>query len=252
LCWQTFGTLTLFEKGDSYEGQLEKEEAILTLLFGQAEVEIHEESGLEVRYSMGPRKDPFVERTTMVYLPPRAKFQIVAISPVFKSTLHKVPVKNEGHALLIQPGQVTPVSTGTGNWRRDVSLCTAMDLPIQRLVMGETINPPGNWSSYPPHKHDEEFPPEEAVFEEVYHFLLKPEQGFGFIRLYDPPRRKDRMDEVFVIQNGDTVVIPHGYHPVTVAPGYQIFYLFSLAGEKRQYGAWRDDPNHHWVRSLAQ
>jgi 5-deoxy-glucuronate isomerase len=127
-----------------------------------------------------------------------------------------------------------------------------MDLPIQRLVMGETINPPGNWSSYPPHKHDEEFPPEEAVFEEVYHFLLKPEQGFGFIRLYDPPRRKDRMDEVFVIQNGDTVVIPHGYHPVTVAPGYQIFYLFSLAGEKRQYGAWRDDPNHHWVRSLAQ
>jgi 5-deoxy-glucuronate isomerase len=185
----------------------------------------------------------------MVYLPARSKFQVTSLTPVFNATLHRVPAKPGGHVLLIQPDQVTPVSTGASNWRRDVCLCTGMDLPIQRLIMGETINPPGNWSSYPPHKHDEEKPPYEAPYEEVYHFLLKPQQGFGFIRLYDPTGRKDRLDEAFVIEHGDTMVLPHGYHPLVVAPGYQLYYLFALVGDKREYGAWSDDPAHSWVRA---
>lgn len=249
LKFQTFGTLDLFGKAKKYEGKLSSEEAVLTVLFGGASIDIQEQSGVAIRYNLGPRKDPFAERTTMVYLPPNAKFSVTALTPVFKSTLHRVPVKKKGHSLLIQPGNVFPTSTGAGNWRRDVCLCTAMDLPIQRLIMGETINPPGNWSSYPPHKHDEEKPPFEAPYEEVYHFLLKPQQGFGFIRLYDPKDRKDRLDEAFVIQNGDTMVLPHGYHPLTVAPGYQLYYLFALVGEKREYGAWSDDPAHQWVRA---
>ena len=249
LRWQTFGTLDLFGEGKSYEGKLGDEEAILTLLFGQAMIEIKEKSGKSIHYKIGPRKDPFIDLSTMVYLPPGSEFNITSVSSSFRSTLHRTPVKKEGHALLIEPSQVKPESTGASNWRRNVCLCTAVDLPIQRFIMGETINPPGNWSSYPPHKHDEDKPPYEAPYEEVYHFLVKPERGFGFIRLYDPPDRKDRLDEAFVIQNGDTVVLPRGYHPLTVAPGYQLFYLFALVGDKREYGAWSDDPNHKWIRS---
>jgi len=127
---------------------------------------------------------------------------------------------------------------------------TAIDLPIQRFMMGETINPPGNWSSYPPHKHDEKKPPFEAIYEEVYHFLVKPQQGFGFIRVYDPITRQDRIDEAFVLQNGDTMVLPHGYHPLGVAPGYQLYYQFALVGDVREYGAWSDDPDHQWLRAV--
>ncbi len=245
----TFGKIDFLGEGRSYEGKLGDEEAILTLLLGQAVIEIEEKSGKSTLYKIGPRNDPFIDRSTLVYIPPRSKFMVTSVSSIFKSTLHQTPVEKEGHPLLIEPSQMNPESTGVSNWRRNVTLCTPIDLPIQRLIMGQTINPPGNWSSYPPHKHDEDKPPSEAPYEEIYHFLVKPEQGFGFIRLYDPLDRKDRMDEAFVIQNGDTIVLPRGYHPLTVAPGYQLLYLFALAGDKRKYGAWSDDPNHEWIRS---
>jgi 5-deoxy-glucuronate isomerase len=66
--------------------------------------------------------------------------------------------------------------------------------------------------------------------------------------VYDPPKRKDGLDEAFVIQDGDTIIIPHGYHPVVAAPGYQLYYLFALAGRERHHGTWSDDPAHQWVR----
>lgn len=249
LKWLTFGTLNLFSKTNIYEGKLADEEAVLTLLSGTGTIEIRENSGQTIHYSLGPRTDPFTERATMIYLPPQSTFQVTGLSPVFKSTLHKVPAEKQGHPLLIQPKDVTPVPTGRDNWQRDICLCTAMDLPIQRLSMGETISQPGNWSSYPPHKHDEEKLPMEFALEEIYYFLLNPKQGFGMMRVYDPPEWKDRLDETFVLQDGDTVVIPHGYHPVVVAPGYQIYYLFSLAGRERHHGTWSDDPDHQWVKN---
>jgi 5-deoxy-glucuronate isomerase len=249
LRWQTFGLLALRGQGKRYDGRLENEEAVLTLLSGQGVVEIQERSGRTDRYDIGPREDPFVDRATVVYLPPGTAYQVTSVSPEFKATLHCAPASQEGNAFLIHPNSLTPVSTGIGNWRRDVCLCTPIDQPIQRFILGETINPPGNWSSYPPHKHDEDKPPFEAPYEEIYHFMVKPRQGFGFIRVYDPPERPDRMDEAFVIEDGDTVVLPKGYHPLAVAPGYQLYYLFALVGDKRVYGAWSDDPDHQWVRA---
>jgi len=246
---QTFGLLNLLEKGKSYEGELGDEEAVLTLLSGQGTVEVQERSGNSSRYEIGPRRDPFLDRATLLYLPPGSRFKVISLSQEFKSTLHRAPAAQEGAAFLIKPDTLTPVSTGINNWRRDVCVCTPTNLPIQRFIIGETINPPGNWSSYPPHKHDEEKPPFEAPYEEVYHFLIKPGQGFGFIRVYDSSERENRLDEALVIENGDTVVVPRGYHPLTVAPGYQLLNLFALVGEKREYGAWSDDPNHVWVRA---
>jgi len=249
LRWQSFGLLNLLGIDRSYEGKLDQEEGIMTLLSGQGTIEIEERSGNAKRYDLGPRRDTFVERATLVYLPPGATYKVTSCSQAFQAALHQAPAFQEGTSFLIKPNTLNPTSTGVSNWRRDVCLCTATDLPLQRFIIGETINPPGNWSSYPPHKHDEDKPPFEAPYEEINHFMLKPRQGFGFIRVYEPADRENRIDEAFVIQHGDTVVLPRGYHPLTVAPGYQLYYLFALVGNKREYGAWNDDPDHQWVRA---
>jgi 5-deoxy-glucuronate isomerase len=106
----------------------------------------------------------------------------------------------------------------------------------------------GNWSSYPPHKHDRAHPPQEAVLEEIYFFRVKPSQGFGFIWTYTDPDDPEGFSTVFVVEDGDTVLLPKGYHPVVAAPGYQLHYTWVLAGEERRYGAWADDPRHAWVK----
>jgi 5-deoxy-glucuronate isomerase len=109
--------------------------------------------------------------------------------------------------------------------------------------VGETFNEPGGWSSYPPHKHDRHDPPAEVALQEVYHFRLQPRQGFGIQRMYSPERGTD---EVLVVEDGDTVLIPFGYHPVVAAPGYRLYYLWALAGEGRDLRL-REDPAHAWV-----
>jgi 5-deoxy-glucuronate isomerase len=87
-------------------------------------------------------------------------------------------------------------------------------------------------------------PPEETRMEEVYLFKLQPQQGFGFQRVYSP--EKD-VDEAFVIKDNSVVKLPYGYHPVAAAPGYQLYYLWILAGEPRDY-VLHDDPDHAWVK----
>jgi 5-deoxy-glucuronate isomerase len=116
-------------------------------------------------------------------------------------------------------------------------------VPAKKLLVGETYNIPGGWSSYPPHKHDVYSPGEEVCLEEIYHFRIDPPQGFGFQRIYSPERD---LDEAYSIENGDTVIIPCGYHPVAAAPGYTLYYLWGLAGEKREMRP-REDPGHAWV-----
>ena len=118
------------------------------------------------------------------------------------------------------------------------------------MLVGETWNRAGCWSSYPPHKHDTDNAPDEAWYEEVYFFQVRPTQGFGIQRLYTPKGAPKPVDEVFVLEDGDTVVMPCGYHPVAGAPGYRVWYYWGLAGEGRQYAAWSDDPAHAWLRDV--
>ena len=115
-----------------------------------------------------------------------------------------------------------------------------------RLVLGETINPPGNWSSAPPHKHDADDPPNEAELEEIYFFKVEPRQGFGIQRLYN----KRDFDVAYTLKDGDAVAIPEGYHPVVAGPGYRLYYLWFLAGRGRRLHP-RTDPDHAWVEEEA-
>ena len=105
------------------------------------------------------------------------------------------------------------------------------------LIMGETINPKGNWSSYPPHKHDTDNLPYESKLEEIYFFKVNPEKGFGFQRIYS-----ENFDKVFVIKNNTIITIPFGYHPVVAIPSCEIYYMWVLAGKKRILKS-TEDPN---------
>lgn len=113
----------------------------------------------------------------------------------------------------------------------------------EKLVACEVITPPGNWSSYPPHKHDRDALPEESLLEETYYHRLSPPTGFALQRVYTDDRS---LDETLAASNGDVVLVPKGYHPVGAPHGYELYYLNVMAGPKRVW-KFHNDPDHAWL-----
>ncbi|HEX6195570.1 MAG TPA: 5-deoxy-glucuronate isomerase [Jiangellaceae bacterium] len=147
---------------------------------------------------------------------------------------------------------------GAGQATRQVNNIASADaFEADRLMAVEVITPAGNWSSYPPHKHDEQRPGEESELEEIYYFEISDgtgsssttrRHGFGLHRVYGTPERP--IDVLAEVRTGDVVLIPHGWHgPSVAAPGYDMYYLnvMSGPGPGREWLI-RDDPAHAWVR----
>jgi 5-deoxy-glucuronate isomerase len=214
-------------------------ESLLVILGGRCSVAVE---GAPAWDDLGGRADVFDGVATSVYVPAGLPYRISTKAPA-EIAVFRAPAAAGGEAYAIRPHEVTVAVRGEGAWRRTVHTILDESKPAQRLVAGETFNEPGAWSSYPPHKHDRHDPPREAVFEEVYYFRVTPKDGFGFQRLYSPERH---LETAFVVEDGDTVVIPYGYHPVAAAPGYRLYYLWALAGEGRRLMA-SEDPAHAWV-----
>ena len=148
------------------------------------------------------------------------------------------------------PADEVPVELrGAGQSSRQVNnVCTPASFPADKMIVVEVLTPGGNWSSYPPHKHDEERE-DEAELEEIYYFEIAGDNGLGYQRVYSsgPDRQIDVCAEV---GGGDVVLVPYGYHgPSMAAPGYDLYYLNVMAGPAEER-AWRfcDDPAHAWVR----
>ncbi len=122
-------------------------------------------------------------------------------------------------------------------------------LEADRLIACEVLTPAGNWSSWPPHKHDEEGPGQ-SVLEEIYYFEIQPGPGgpgLAYQRVYGTPERP--ADVLAEVRSGDVVLIPHGWHgPAMAAPGYHLYYLNVMAGPGPRAWLIRDDPAHAWVR----
>jgi 5-deoxy-glucuronate isomerase len=145
---------------------------------------------------------------------------------------------------------------GAGSCSRQVNnFCSADSFDADRLIAVEVLTPGGNWSSYPPHKHDEDRPGEESVLEEIYYFEVAdgPDgAGLAYHRVYGTPDRP--IDLTAEVRSGDAVLVPHGWHgPSMAAPGYDLYYLNVMAGPSQQR-AWLicDDPDHAWVRDTWQ
>jgi 5-deoxy-glucuronate isomerase len=243
-----FGRLFLPEKEDEYKSETANREAVLTIFGGTCSVEMRSNSQ-EASYKMiGSRPDVFSGKPTMAYIPINTQYRVIAETSMLEAGISTAPSESDYPPVLVKPEDTIEKSVGAWNWTRKVYTSIGTNVKAQRLLVGETINPPGNWSSSPPHKHDEKSSTE-ALLEEVYFYKVKPSQGFGLQRIYTSPEDKEPFDEVYVVENNDTVVLPRGYHPVVAAPGYQLYYLWVLAGEERIFGAWSDDPKHSWLKA---
>ena len=237
-----------FRKGEPHAGRTEAREAVIDVFSGTASVTVTSPSGTMTFSKAGSRDDVFSGPPVMVYVPPQSTYTVTAVSDHLDLGIFSAPSKATAPPLLLEGAAVKANVAGRGNWQRTVYSALDTSTPAERLLAGETLNPPGNWSSYPPHKHDRKNPPNEAVLEEIYFFRIKPSQGFGFIYTYTAPGDPDGFSNVYVVHDGDTVLLPKGYHPVVAAPGYELHYTWVLGGEERRYGAWADDPAHAWVK----
>jgi 5-deoxy-glucuronate isomerase len=234
-----FGVIDL-SAGSGYQGTTGEDEACLVLLGGRCTV-----SAANGHWAgIGGRRNVFDGRPYSLYLPRETDFDITADSDCSLAAC-MAHAGESREAKLIPPESVKCRSVGEWNWRRDVCDIMGNDSNVpETLIVGETYNPPGNWSSSPPHKHDVDNLPRESKLEEVYYFKLRPRQGFGLQRVYS---EEGDLDEAYVIEDGDTVAFPRGYHPVAAAPGYELYYLWVLAG-KRRVMCPNDDPNHAWLK----
>jgi 5-deoxy-glucuronate isomerase len=145
----------------------------------------------------------------------------------------------------VQPAGKVPVELrGAGSCSRQVNnFCTPEAFEADKLIACEVLTPAGNWSSYPPHKHDEDRPGE-SVLEEIYWFEVAG-GGMGYQQVYGSSA------VLAEVRTGDVVLIPDGWHgPSMAAPGYDLYYLNVMAGPAAER-AWliSDDPAHAWVRS---
>ena len=246
-----FGRIHFDARGEKYSSENNGWESVLDILGGSCSIRIESDSCGQIEYDhIGLRKDVFSGKATMVYLPSRARYTIVSETESLDIAVVEAPSNLVYSPVLVIPENVVDLAVGAGNWQRRVHIGVGPDVNAVRLMVGETFNPSGNWSGYPPHKHDATIS-REAAYEELYFFLLNPPQGFGLIRIYSNKANRDSkaFDKAYVIQNGDVIAIPRGYHCLTVAPGYQLFYLWALSGEGRQYGQWSDDQEHAWIKN---
>jgi 5-deoxy-glucuronate isomerase len=149
---------------------------------------------------------------------------------------------------LVAPEDILVEARGEGNTARRIHHLLPPSAEAGRIIAFEVFTPGGNWSSYPPHKHDTENPPVEARLEELYYYrFAKPAQAFAFARVYTADRT---LDEAMTPMDGDLVLVPEGYHPVGVPAGYDCYYLNIMAGPNR---AWHFtlDPDHAWLMNWS-
>jgi 5-deoxy-glucuronate isomerase len=196
------------------------------------------------------RRDVFDSPATAVYLPPGSSTEFtahtrteLALAATVGGDLHAI---GDAEARLVNAQDVVVHERGKPGWQRAVHDVIADSVPAQRLLVGETFNAAGQWSSFPPHKHDGG--DGEPALEEVYYYRFDRPGGFGFQGLYDGAR-----EHAVFLRHGSVVGIPGGYHPVCAAPGYRLYYLWVLStapGTPRGLALY-EDPAHRWLHDAG-
>ncbi|MFC8520681.1 5-deoxy-glucuronate isomerase [Streptomyces sp. NPDC057257] len=201
-------------------------------------------------FELDGRTNVFASVTDFAYLP---RESAATLSSASGGTFALPSARTERNGFPARYGRKEDVPVelrGAGACSRQVNnYCLPGTFDAEQLLVCEVLTPGGNWSSYPPHKHDEARPGAESELEEIYYFQIAGENGFGYQRVYGTDERP--IDVLAEIRSGDTVLIPHGWHgPSVAAPGYDLYYLNVMAGPG-QDRAWLicDDPAHGWVRS---
>jgi 5-deoxy-glucuronate isomerase len=220
----------VFETGD--------DELVIVPLSGDARVAA---DGGE--WTVGGRRSMFDGLPRSLYLPRDTRAELDGEAQL-AFCLARAETRREPRP--IPPEEVEIEVRGAGNATRQISHIVKPEFPAERILVVEVYTPSGNWSSYPPHKHDEDRGDLEAVLEETYYFRSRPgeEGAFAVQRLYSP---RHGLDLTETVRDGDILLVPYGYHTTAAAHGYDLYYLNALAGDRRTMQA-ADDPDLAWIR----
>lgn len=221
-------------------------EAVIISLEGSAQVRVN---GSE--FSLEGRENVFCGPSDLVYAPINSRVTVSSSS----RCRFAVPSARTDTALPVRymsKSQVPVEIRGAGSCTRQVhNFCTPESLEAGRLIACEVLTPSGNWSSYPPHKHDR-LTETERPLEEIYYFEVAAagqSEGMAYQRVYSSDQGE--IDILAEVRSGDLVLIPHGWHgPSMAVPGYDLYYLNVMAGPSGRQWLICDDPEHAWVRSL--
>lgn len=226
-------------------GQTEDRETALIVLTGRARITAGGQDWGEV----GARDSVFAPQPPhTLLLPPGTEYRVQAVSDLGLAVAAAPAPAGQHPARLIRPEDVVVEHRGQGVTARTVRHILPENSPASRLLLVEVITPAGNWSSYPPHKHDTNHLPEETYLEETYYYQFKPEPGYAVQRVYTGDAT---LAEAVAPHHGDLVLVPRGYHPVAAAPGYDCYYLNAMAGPVRKW-AFRPDPAHAWLMNWTK
>lgn len=223
--------------GKPWSNQTHGHECCLVLLAGTCQVVYGDNSAL-----LGPRADVFSGYPHALYLPPATTFRVEALEATQLAD-GRAPTRSSFPARVIRPADCGFEIRGGGNATRQIVDIMPPSFAAHRLMVCEVYTPSGNWSSYPPHKHDTDRPPGEVKLEEIYYYRFSHPDAYGLQRLYT---RRD--DDALPVRHGDVVLVRRGYHPFVAAYGYNAYYLNVLAGQRRSMAA-SDDPRYAAFRA---
>ena len=235
-----FGILQL-SAGMTFSGNSGEFEIAMVLLGGKCKVN---GDGFDFE-EVGGRENVFAGKPYAIYLPRRTAYTVTALTDV-NIAVNEAPVSRQTSApAVITPEMTRTISIGRDNFTRIATIMIDEKFDSEHFYIGEGLVPSGNWSGYPPHKHDVDALPGEVAMEETYFYRFDPPHGFGIQKVYTAD---GRIDETYTVKNNDTVAIAEGYHPLCAAPGYQMYYLWTMSGAVNRGLISSKDPAHDWVK----
>ncbi len=232
--------LLFLADGQIYKNASNDREVLAVILGGKGTFSVNSHTFQNV----GGRPNVFSGKPHSIYIPCQSDYSITAHGSL-EVGLCSAPSDLAIEPYVISPAEVTSGVWGAANFSRNFHQILTQtgqpNLPAARLIVGETYTPSGNWSTYPPHKHEVDDLPRQAYHEEMYFFKVNPTDGFGLTRFYN-----DEVDSGYIVRNNTILMMPNGYHTVVSAPGYTSYYLWFLAGEHRLQAV-VEDPDVGWV-----
>jgi 5-deoxy-glucuronate isomerase len=240
-----FAARTL-KQHERFEWETGENELALVVLGGRCSVSSNRGSWTEI----GRRANVFAGMPYTLYLPRKTRFTLQATTSDLDFAYGWCLASGDHPAQLVRPAQTEIEIRGGGNATRQINKMIPPGFDCSRLVVVEVYTPAGNWSSYPPHKHDQHRVDEngtllEADLEEIYFYKIARPEGYAYQRVYTDDRS---LDELMLVRDNHLVLSPRGYHPVVAAHGYDCYYLNMLAGSAQSLAA-SDDPEYAWVKS---
>lgn len=231
--------------GETYAGETGECENAIVILGGRCTIRTSD----GVFENIGRRPNVFSGMPYALYLSRHKSFEIEALTDGFEFASCWVPTDQDFPTQLVTPEMSKIEIRGGANATRQINGILPPGFNCHRIVAVEVYTPSGNWSSYPPHKHDIHREDEagnviEADLEEIYFYKIDNPNGYAYQRVYTDDRS---IDGLMMPQNHDAVLVPEGYHPVVSAPGYTTYYLNFLAGSAQSL-ANVDDPAYSWVK----